>query len=365
MADRSGRERAEELVRSKLGASESASRTSRLTAIGAYLAWRSLGDGHFSRGEEKTIRVALKRDVEAEDVERLLELLRDHPDALRAVDVDYWVDELDAWILAFEDGQYQGNTGHEAEYAAFVASCLAVRWPLLDEPAGVQRWSSAHIDWDDDLLHVGPTNGMQSVEIPWRDLVFLEAVDPWPEALIEWDTRGYGVSRLRIGPRADERPAFGARIEALLEAAAARVRANDAVRPGWTVFPKVEWEPADRLPTGEEPQYQPGYRTAPSRPIPILAHREEHGGMHVLLSWLASGPNNPFGDQVVEAVVTPEEVFVRRRKGLIQRIPLISLRARRGADDAIYVFGRDTELLLTDRASCPVCRLLDQRSRGA
>lgn len=84
-----------------------------------------------------------------------------------------------------------------------------------------------------------------------------------------------------------------------------------------------------------------------------------------MLSWLASGPENPFGAQVVEAAVTPEHVYVTRRSGATRCIPLASLRTRRGADDAIYVFGRDTELLLTDRARCPVCRLLDQRLRGA
>ena len=165
------------------------------------------------------------------------------------------------------------------------------------------------------------------------------------------------MHRARIRARGDEL-AFEERVSELFEEARARLPA-DRVREGWLATPVEEWETVERWPGEDEGDDGPAYRRSARAPDPVVATRPPPSGGRTMLDWLASSPSRPFGEMVREARLTSKHLYVRRRCGRIDRMRREALRARRGGGDAVYVFGRRTELVLNGRASCPVCQALD------
>lgn len=330
-------------------------RAARVAAAAAFAAWRVLVDGHLSRNEERTLRRVLREDFEEDELEVIVELLRAHGPALAATRPSEWAHTLGPWLL-------RERIAQENEYETFVAQSLAVRWPLPIDGGARTRWDAEDLDWDREHLKIGGEHGMHSMTIPWRHVESLEPVDPWPQLLLEWKDLA-GVAHARLTPRGDA-AAFADRVSDLIDEAKRRVpTADDRVRAGWLAHPDASWEPVEHWP-GEAPLPQASYRTAPQKPEEVLAHRPARGGLHTLLAWLASGPERPWRTEIVEAKLTARHLYVRRRRGGLERVPVATLRARRGDTDAIYVFGRRTEALLAGRAGCPVCQRLDARLAG-
>lgn len=343
-------------------------RTARLAGAAAYVAFRVLRDRHLSRAEEAQVEAALGRDFDPDEIAWVLDVLRRDADLVTAVRPEYWVDALREVALP---GVSLAAFRREDRRMAVVNE-LEVRWPMLEEVRKGIRIRPEALRWDWEHLQVGEPDSIHSVTFAWRDLISVEPVDPWPSVLLEWKTRhllgstpssgsSSGVSRSRVGPSKDPE-GFERRVARLVELV--RERAPLLAREGWLAYPSVSWELVPFWP-GEGPtNASPSYRTAPARPIEVVAHRARAGSLHTILQWLVSSPDRPFRRMICEMAVTREHLYVRRRDGESQRLPLATLRGRRGGEDAIYVFGRSTEVLVGDRSECPVAKHLDERLRG-
>lgn len=323
-----------------------------LVAVAGYVASRVLADRHLSRAEERRVERALDPDLDEAERAWVLSALQTVPEALVALPLRDWLEPLAERYLTLPQSYGSSDTRQ------LLVNELALRWPMLVDSSRAVSFDPNDIAWDERVLQIGSTYSMHSVTVRWRDVVSLEPVAPWPQVLLEWDARSAGVSRMRLAAGGDP-VVFEDRVRELVDAARRHARSPEHVRDGWLAVPTVAWEPVERWPGEGVDEAAVGYRTAPARPVEILARRPSRGGLHVLLQWLASSPSRPFAKMVKEALLTPKHLYVRRRDGTEARLPRAALRTRRGEDDAIYVFGRRTEVLLGDRSGCPVCRRLD------
>jgi hypothetical protein len=235
--------------------------------------------------------------------------------------------------------------------------------PEIDYASGPVAIRPGDITYTRNGFDVGI--GMHSYLFPFRDVVAVEAVEPWPCFEVEWRDAG-GTSKKRFVPRfRSERDAVGRDVEKLFRYLE-RERRGDLAKRGWLDAPVVHWERVKGFPDEEERDdaapgaYRRAARTAGET---ILARREEPSAFETLLDWLASSPDHPWRDHPRDVAVTDEHVYVRRRDETVHRLPLATLRGvRKNRDlDALYVFGRNTILLLPRRDGCPVLALLDAR----
>lgn len=203
---------------------------------------------------------------------------------------------------------------------------------------------------------------MDSVEITFPQIYHLEPVDPWPSVALGWVERGVS-HRALLTPRAWEVDRLAAAVEKLVAAYDQRV--SHTMPRGWLAVPVIAWERTDALP-GEKPEgpVMRGYRMAPEVPDPVVATRTLGAGAPSLWTWiwakLVAPPRRVDPRQVI---VTRRFVYVRTRSGERLRLPIETLRTARrtpGAD-GIYVFARNTELLLVHQPDCPVAAALDAR----
>lgn len=196
----------------------------------------------------------------------------------------------------------------------------------------------------------------------------LRAVDPWPALHVAWSTAHVDLERTLVPP--ERRFGSGRPTEAQLAheqmvvEVVARLRSNPkaasiAIDPGWTAFEVIPWVDVQGLPD-EEAAGQGAFRTAADMD-PVVARRAPHTSLEKMLIWVASSPDRRMVDTPDEVVLTREQVFARFSKGATRRLPRASLRERRGPvdDDAVYVFGRRTRLVLPHRDGCPVRAALD------
>ncbi len=193
----------------------------------------------------------------------------------------------------------------------------------------------------------------------------LDATGRWPGLVIGWDEPGAAYDERHLRPRP---PTFGAgpgRESFWFEATVERVfrLANREAWPvhlaeGWVVVPHVEWERAPIWPTAGRGAT---YRTAAT--ARAVVRRPRYRARELLSTWLGSGPQRPWEATPREVVLTEQHVYARFATGDACRLPLQSLRIRLGEadEDAIYVFGRRTQLVLPYRTDCPVRSVLDAR----
>ena len=219
---------------------------------------------------------------------------------------------------------------------------------------------------------------LSAVLVRWHELRRLELLDPWPCFRLSWRSRGARGDDT-FGPYAHEAPhAFASAVERLVEAASAH--APSLVRRGWLDVPDVSWEATEGLPEPFVADAAPAlgaFRTAardtPTPETTIVARRHAPPTFEALLVWLRSSPARPSVLLPREAVICGDGMLhVRWRDGRCGRIPLDALRLRLNvplqdehADDAVYVFGRATRLLLVGRSRCDVAQALDRHlARG-
>jgi hypothetical protein len=214
------------------------------------------------------------------------------------------------------------------------------------------------------------------VHIRWTDLSALRAVDPWPEFTVEWVGHGFSDSAkfapahhpyklLRSAPDSQRVARFAEIVEALFDAAAryAPRKEQKAIYRGWLDIEDVPWTVTDVMPTMEAQSPQLGaFRTA-SREHSVVAVRERPTAGEALLSWLVSSPRRPWRETPRSIVVTHEHVFARFYDGGIRVVPRSALRLRLGGPvgDAVYIFGRRTQLILTSPPDCPVRAALNSQ----
>jgi hypothetical protein len=204
--------------------------------------------------------------------------------------------------------------------------------------------------------------GMESLELAFAQLYHVEPVDPWPALALGWVERGASHSCVLTPAQADAED-FARQVENALEHCAARV--PRAIHRGWLEIPEQSWETTDALPgERDEGPMMRGYRVAPGVSDPVVASRIIAHGAPRLITWLAARIRRPPRRiEPRQIVLTQAFVYARTTAGVALRIPAGTLRAVRRTDygDAVYVFGRNTELLLVFREECPLAAALDAR----
>jgi hypothetical protein len=203
--------------------------------------------------------------------------------------------------------------------------------------------------------------GMEEVEVAFPQIYHLEPLDPWPSLAVGW-VDGGASHRAILTPAEEDAVAFAASVEAAVAAYDQRV--THAMPRGWLAVPVIEWERVDELP-GEKPEgpKMRGYRMAPGVSDPVLATRRI-AGAGALWTWIWARLSTPLPRiDPAELILTQRFLYARTCDGLRLRLPADTLRtARRTEDgDAVYVFGRNTELLLLSQPGCPLAALLDAR----
>jgi len=221
------------------------------------------------------------------------------------------------------------------------------------------------------LTHKKTPNVDYDLELSLSRIRRLEAVDPWPSLRIAWN-HGRGeksetLHPLRLhkvfafDPDEDERSAFARVVEELL--AAFEEFEPTKVARGWLEVPEIPWEKVESWPEASGPSSEGAYRTAQ---VPIVARRGKPSPFEALLTWLASSPERPWTDTAREMVLTSRQLYVRHWNRNVYTLPLEALRARlddtwEGTRDAVYVFGRNTFLVVPHREGCEVTAALDRQ----
>ena len=201
------------------------------------------------------------------------------------------------------------------------------------------------------------------LKLRWYELQELSLDHAWPEWSIRFrsartvDTRHYkpGSGRRALGFDASggQKARFEQLAESFLQAVRKYSRAK--VGEGWHAHPAVAWERVDEMPTTMVAGAG-AFRTAATGPK-IIAQRGPSGPLETVWSWLASSPERRWRDTPKELVVTQDSLFARFWSGEAYRLPLAALRERRApeeSDDAVYVFGRSTHVVLLAGEGCPV-----------
>lgn len=207
---------------------------------------------------------------------------------------------------------------------------------------------------------------LDSVEVAFPQIYHFEPVDPWPSVLIGWVDRQQSYRAVLTPTEADsDLDAFAAAVEEI----AASPKLARAIEKGWLLVPAIAWEPCDAMPgeRDEGPQMR-GYRMAPEAPDPVIARRARVSSAASLLGWVWARLGSPARRiDPLEVVLTQRFVYARTRIGARLRIPSAALRTMRrtSTGDAVYVFGRHTELLLVHQDGCELDRELAQRAGRA
>lgn len=223
---------------------------------------------------------------------------------------------------------------------------------LQYEPRSATR---VPVTWDRTAVAFHPADST-GVEVPWRGLRRICAVDPWPSLHVEWqDGTVRRQHRIEFDP--DQRRAAEAGLVRLF--AEAERRLPRGVERGWLDHPVVGWEPVDRFP--HELDGQGAYRSsARDQADPVIAQRSTKNLLEAVLCWLAARAAFGWNDQAREVAVTERWVYVRRRDGSAWRVPRTAKRLclRTEGGDPVVIFGRNTALLLPRRRACPVVQAL-------
>ena len=217
--------------------------------------------------------------------------------------------------------------------------------------------------FEDDPMH---TSDVHALVFRWSDEFELAAVDPWPRLLVRWDG-----GEVVLAPRTFGGLLSPLSFEARAESAVREVerRAPERVRLGWVDVPVVDWERVTGLPAlpedGGASAGDGAYRAGRALAEEVaVAARSGPTPLEAMLDWLASSPDRPWRDHPREVRVTEDALYASRGDGSAWRLPLTALRRRDGVggEDAVYVFGRRTRLVLTARVPpCPVRAFLDRR----
>lgn len=253
---------------------------------------------------------------------------------------------------------------------------------LADFPAAwTGRGLVFHLRPHRELPGVDPldTTNPNAIVLRWHELRELAAVDPWPRFRVRWRGPGGGddhtfapardVVLTLLMPALAPEP-FAEQVGRLIEHT--QRHAPHAVRRGWLDAPEVRWERVGSMPEvagGARPELGHGAFRAIARPVEEMATavRPPNRPLESMMQWLMSTPDRPWRQHPREVRLGPEHLYAARRDGTIWRVPLETLRARVGepSEDALYVFGRRTSIVLTKRDACEVRAALDARLERA
>ncbi len=202
----------------------------------------------------------------------------------------------------------------------------------------------------------------EAIIVPWDDLRELALLDPWPRFRLAWSYPGGSTSEL-VGP---EQPADEAAFGSALERAVAHVekRAPERVKRGWLDVPVVSWEPVSAMPVDERTLDMVAWlHASPVQLKERVRASRKRTSYEALLAWLTSRASLPWREQARELAVTDDHIYAERTDGTRHRLPLAALRLafHNESEDQVFVFGRQTRLVLPSRMQCRVVdELLDR-----
>jgi hypothetical protein len=213
---------------------------------------------------------------------------------------------------------------------------------------------------------------LRSMYIRWEEISRIEPVDPFPTLAIECRTNQIRQRELVRPNRRVPLEPFADLALAFLDEA--KKRRPSAVLPGWTELAVVPWEPVPSMPNEAVRTHGGAYRISFRAESVVATRTPARLSERVLMGFGAetvsredSGfellADEPFPWTVAGAhvVLTSEHAYVRDR-GVSGRLPLDLLRRRIALSRfVVYLFGRRTILVVSDRPSCPVQRILDDR----
>lgn len=222
----------------------------------------------------------------------------------------------------------------------------------------------------DTELRVGATEPPgRGIQLRLHQIRELKAVEPWPALHVAWSTKHLELDRTlvpserRFGSAGPTEAQLAH--ERMVTDVIARLKANPraasiAIDEGWAAFPVVPWTPVEGFP--EDAPGDGAFRTAADAD-PVIARRAPPSTIETLLVWIASSPDRRLAETPGEVVVTRDHLYARFSDGRVRRLPRHILRTRKGPtdDDAVYVFGRRTRLVLPHREGCPVRAALDEQ----
>ena len=348
-----------------------------IVAVAALASRLVMVDMHFSPVEARRLRGAIARvtGLSADERDAVARLVEHEWELLRDVNVD-----VAAGVIRRGLGEAAGSVYDALVDLGAAAGVLHGVYPLMSllgaQQAPHERAAELGIDvpvedafvgvsadsvqYDEQQMKLG--DQLYEITIGWSNLLQLEAVDPWPRVHVSWRERGYPGDAFFTARWEKER--FGVRVEALFDYARHRLGDHGAhkLSYGWVGRPEVPWERVAELPSEDVTRDDGAYRTsARARPTePILARREAPGSLEKLMLYLGSTTEARWSDYVGAIVVTDSYLYAERSGGQVGRLPLGALRARIGGRDGIYVFGKQTRVILPQRSGpCPVAQHLD------
>lgn len=253
---------------------------------------------------------------------------------------------------------------------AFGSLSYAEATVLLGEPE-ILDWRKRHARFvERQREFTGSEPGLLwpfDIRLKLRHLRVVEALEPWPTLRVTWEEDRVEDHRT-IAPPARRFGAGGptktqlrheAMVVELLGLLKNKAPRRATVDFGWAGVANQPWLRVDAMPE-EAPRGDGVFRSAggPSR---IVARRDAPTPLESMLVWLASSPDRLWVDTPREVVLTRDYLYARFARGSLRCLPRETLRERRGpsGDDAVYVFGRRTLLVLTHRDGCPVRAALD------
>ena len=216
--------------------------------------------------------------------------------------------------------------------------------------------------------------------VPWEEVLQLEAVQPWPSLRVRWrpadgvaereqvhHPRGPRGPLPRTAPSVEAMETAGRHVEELFAwLREARPELAERIVPGWTELVDTPWERTEGLPKGR-PAGGGAYRTSGrSRRVVgqrVVARRPRPNVTELLLAWVTMSKHKPWKETLREAVMTDDHLYVELWDRTTWRLPLSALTTRvddaGASSDAVYVFGKRTFLVLTERRGDEVTRRLD------
>ncbi len=263
-------------------------------------------------------------------------------------------------------------------YLAFSREGFGVGYldPQTSLPTGRSRTPPLFVAGPSTQLRTEADIDELAYTVRFRQLVGCEMVDA-PRCGIRVDyraPRGFGAFTIepprpfeRWTPEPDpkrevERELYARICNALLHHIATHAP-GVRVKRGWLDAPVVPFTPEDELPRRAMATVAVGaFRTHAGVATDVIADRT-FAPFESLLLFMASRPERPWRHMPRAYSVTTERLFIERRSGAIDSLPLETLRdqAGFGGPDTVYLFGRDTCVILPGDPRCPVRAELNRR----
>lgn len=231
---------------------------------------------------------------------------------------------------------------------------------------GKDLFAFAERTFGETELTLGDEPPGHGIQLRLEQIQSIAAVEPWPSLHVAWKTKHLSLERTLApaerrfgsgGPN-DAQLAHEAMVEQVIDGLRTGPAAS-VVDRGWAGVGVVPWVETELWPD-DASVGEGAFRTAADAD-PIAARRGPPSPLEAMLVWIASSPDRRLANTPREVILTREHLYARFSDDVVRALHRASLRTRLGPadEDAVYVFGRRTRLVLPHRDGCAVRALLD------